>query len=72
MFTIPIFPDQDPVLPQVQGSDGVPTYITSTLTHPTHFNLEDGENMFFGNVGNTVYLHRIQIPKSKININNEP
>jgi hypothetical protein len=44
----------------------------SALTHPTHVNPEDGSSIYLQNVDNTVRIHTMQRPKSRININKEP
>lgn len=36
------------------------------------FYSQDGHSMYLQNFGNTVYIHRMQRPKNRININNEP
>lgn len=42
---------------------------TLTLIHTTYLDSEDGNGMYLRNVSNTVPVHTMQRPKSKININ---
>jgi hypothetical protein len=42
------------------------------LSHPNHFDPEDGGSMSLQNIGNTVHFHIAKISKSQININSEP
>jgi hypothetical protein len=43
-------------------------YIHKLLSHPTHFDPEDGGTMYLQNNSNTVHINTVQRPKSKINI----
>jgi hypothetical protein len=40
-----------------------------SLTYPTYLNPEVGGRMYLRNIGNTVHMHAVQIPKRKINLN---
>jgi hypothetical protein len=47
-------------------------YTINKNTHPTQFDSEDGDRIFFRNVCNTAHFKMAKKPKRKIYINDEP
>jgi hypothetical protein len=43
----------------------LPVYITSTHTHPSHFNPEDGGRIFVKNITNASHFHAVSPLKSE-------
>jgi hypothetical protein len=53
---------ENQVLFPSRGSLGPTDYVIPTLTNLTHFNTDDGGNMFLRNLTNTFYLHTVPAP----------
>jgi hypothetical protein len=73
LLSVPIDPQRPPVHPPFpRGPEGKKEIYTRILTHPIHFDPQDGGRIYIRNVGNTAHMNAIQRLKTRFNVNREP